>query len=363
MPPLLLLVLVAVIVVVASVAGVFLRRRSRRAAEARIAAASNPVPMLSEDDIAWRIGVLGTERPGLLSAYFEDAETQAEAAAADEVGTPLPAMLQGPPSVPPLRLAPPTPSPVVPTAAVAASVKTKPKSTAQPNPPASRRYRLWRDSAMVLLGAVLLVLFVSTVVPELRRRAAPIQGRPRDVGGHRGRHRRGADGTVLRRPGGHGRAGPDRAADLGAHDRRRRPRPRPRPRRPSRPRGRRASRSRRARRPVRRRGRRPGRHRNPRPGPRRSPRPSRPRSRRPSRRRTRSSRAAPRASRPAVPSTSPAPRPGSSRSTPGRSRALERRRARSPTATFGTDPSYVVRLVVTGPGGSDSVTKTISQCP
>ncbi len=34
----------------------------------------------------------------------------------------------------------------------------------------------------------------------------------------------------------------------------------------------------------------------------------------------------------------------------------------SPTATFGSDPSYVVRLVVTGPGGSDSVTKTISQC-
>ena len=166
MPPLLLLVLVAVIVVVATVAGVFLRRRSRRAAEARIAAASNPVPMLSEDDIAWRIGVLGTERPGLLSAYFEDAETQAEAAAADEVGTPLPALLQGPPSSP-SQLMPPAPSPAVPTAAVAAAVKAKPKaSRREPNPPASRRYRLWRDSAMVLLGAVLLVLFVSTVVPS-----------------------------------------------------------------------------------------------------------------------------------------------------------------------------------------------------
>ena len=86
MPPLLLIVLIAVIVVVATVAVVFFRRRRRRAAEARIVAASAPVPMLSEDDIAWRIGVLGTERPGLLAAYFEDAESEAAADAAAEVG-------------------------------------------------------------------------------------------------------------------------------------------------------------------------------------------------------------------------------------------------------------------------------------
>ena len=182
MPPLLLFVLVAVIVVVATVAVVFLRRRSRRAAEARIAAASNPVPMLSEDDIAWRIGVLGTERPGLLSAYFEDAETQAEAAAADEVGMPLPALLQGPPSSP-SQLMPPASAPVVPTAAVAAAVKAKPKAAAQPNPPASRRYRLWRDSAAVLLGAVLLVLFVTTVVPSFGAGPHPSKDAPRVVRG------------------------------------------------------------------------------------------------------------------------------------------------------------------------------------
>ena len=223
MPPLLLIVLIAVIVVVATVAVVFFQRRRRRAAEARIAAASAPVPMLSEDDIAWRIGVLGTERPGLLAAYFEDAESEAAAAAAAEVGRPGPIEAPLRPAAPdplftafaaarppaaaddlPLELATPEepdlPEPVAPEpiaagapltlgAAMASPTPLMPLAPAAPRPPVtdltpvtpgkpagraastqpkqpiSRRYRLWRDSATVLLGAIVAVLVVTTVVP------------------------------------------------------------------------------------------------------------------------------------------------------------------------------------------------------
>ena len=124
---------------------------------------------------------------------------------------------------------PPAPSPAVPTEAVAAAVKAKPKPAAQPNPPASRRYRLWRDSAMVLLGAVLLVLFVSTVVPSFGAGPRPTKDALESSA---------AIAVVITEaptepssadPGGHGRAGPDRSADLRALRGRRRIRPADRP--------------------------------------------------------------------------------------------------------------------------------------
>ena len=59
--------------------------------------------------------------------------------------------------------APPTSVAAVPVAAVAA--KTAPKISANSSPP-SRRYRLYRDSATVLLGAILVVLLVTTVAPS-----------------------------------------------------------------------------------------------------------------------------------------------------------------------------------------------------
>ncbi len=218
MPPLLLIVLIAVIVVVATVAVVFFQRRRSRAAQARIAAASTPVPVLSEDDIAWRIGVLGTERPGLLSAYFEDAEAEAVADAAAEVGRSADRPLRPTAAPDPLFTAfaaarPPTaaddmplepakadepdlPDPVLPGALTLGAAMASPTpfmppaptaprppvteltpvtpgrpvgrtATADPKAPISRRYRLWRDSATVLLGAILVVLLVTTVSPAL----------------------------------------------------------------------------------------------------------------------------------------------------------------------------------------------------
>ncbi len=63
MPGFLPLLLIAIIVIVAIAIVVFLRRRRREAQEAAIVAAATPVPELSEDDIAWRIGVAGVDRP------------------------------------------------------------------------------------------------------------------------------------------------------------------------------------------------------------------------------------------------------------------------------------------------------------
>jgi hypothetical protein len=63
MPGFLALLLIAIILIVAIAIVVFLRRRRREAQEAAIVAASTPVPELSEDDIAWRIGVAGVDRP------------------------------------------------------------------------------------------------------------------------------------------------------------------------------------------------------------------------------------------------------------------------------------------------------------
>ena len=60
------LLLIAIILIVAIAIVVFLRRRRREAQEAAIVAASTPVPELSEDDIAWRIGVSGVDRPEAL---------------------------------------------------------------------------------------------------------------------------------------------------------------------------------------------------------------------------------------------------------------------------------------------------------
>ena len=97
MPGFLPLLLIAVIVIVAVAIVVFLRRRRREAQEAAIIAAATPVPELSEDDIAWRIGVAGVDRPegdagaegfaaaeaaAFYAAYSRDNETGAAGASA-----------------------------------------------------------------------------------------------------------------------------------------------------------------------------------------------------------------------------------------------------------------------------------------
>ena len=87
------LVLVVVLVIVAAATFVFLRRRRHAATAARLAAASSPVPELSEDDIAWRIGLLD-DRPILLSEFFAGAENEAMEAAEQELGTPILPVLQ-----------------------------------------------------------------------------------------------------------------------------------------------------------------------------------------------------------------------------------------------------------------------------
>src|SRR5215203_6154896 len=87
MPGFLPLLLIAIILIVAVAIVVFLRRRRREAQEAAIVAASTPVPELSEDDIAWRIGVAGVDRPegeaaaqGFEAAAFNAAEEETGAA-------------------------------------------------------------------------------------------------------------------------------------------------------------------------------------------------------------------------------------------------------------------------------------------
>ncbi|HEY3336212.1 MAG TPA: hypothetical protein VGK16_13350, partial [Candidatus Limnocylindrales bacterium] len=77
MPDLLPILLIVVIVIVAIAIINFLARRRREAQDAAIVAASTPVPELSEDDIAWRIGVSGVDRPALLAADFAAAEAEA----------------------------------------------------------------------------------------------------------------------------------------------------------------------------------------------------------------------------------------------------------------------------------------------
>ena len=56
MPGLLPILLIVVVIVLAIAIIAFLARRRREAQDAAIAAASTPVPELTEEDIAWRIG-------------------------------------------------------------------------------------------------------------------------------------------------------------------------------------------------------------------------------------------------------------------------------------------------------------------
>ena len=166
------LVLVVVLVIVAAAAVVFLRRRRHAATAARLAAASSPVPELSEDDIAWRIGLLD-DRPLLLSEFFAGAENEAIEAAEQELGTPiLPVLPKAPGAAPvPVTLAaavgaqPAAPAPVA-AAVTTAAVATAPRPVVR-EPGPSRRYRLWRDSATVVLGAILVVLLVTNLMPGL----------------------------------------------------------------------------------------------------------------------------------------------------------------------------------------------------
>ncbi len=148
MPAFLPLLLIAIIVIVAIAIVVFLRRRRRDAQDAAIVAASTPVPELSEDDIAWRIGVVGADRPeGEVAAKgFAAAEVAAFDAAEEETGT--------------TAISPPV-APVPVAAAVAGT--TRPRQAAAA--PLPNRWRLWRDSAAVLLIAVLAVLAVTVFLP------------------------------------------------------------------------------------------------------------------------------------------------------------------------------------------------------
>src|SRR5262245_2311374 len=184
MPPFLIFVLVAVLLVVGVAVTVFLRRRRRAAEDARLEIASTALPQMSEEDIAYRIGITGLDRPVLADPRFDDAEEAAAAAAAMEVGHPD----QPWGSLPPAPVLRPTPAPppaatvdpiarrsVQPAAAIATiraeARPTKPKT--EPPPPAARRTRLWRDSAAVLLVACLALLAVTTFLPGLASHPGP----------------------------------------------------------------------------------------------------------------------------------------------------------------------------------------------
>jgi hypothetical protein len=183
MPDLLTLVLAAVAIIVAGSIVAFLRRRRRAAADEAIVVASTPVPALSQDDIAWRIGVAGSDRPGGEEAAAAFAEPGAADASAVELPGPPPVRAAASPA--PFVLAPPRPSKIVrvtpvagraptpapPVAPVApapgraptpAAPVTPPVAPASPHDdgdqPISRRYQLWRDSATVLLIACLILL-------------------------------------------------------------------------------------------------------------------------------------------------------------------------------------------------------------
>ena len=149
MPPLLTVVLVIIALVVVGVIVAFLRRRRRAAQETAIRVAATPVPELSEDDIAWRIGVSEAHRPMefITGAGFATAESEAMAAAAEELGA---------------GEAVPVEAPVATTPAVSEGPSRR---RAAPAEPLSRRYRLWRDSAAVLLVICLAILAVTTFLP------------------------------------------------------------------------------------------------------------------------------------------------------------------------------------------------------
>src|SRR4051812_34237700 len=124
-----------------------------------LAAGPTPVPELSEADIGWRIGVSGVDRPALLASDSAAAEAEASTLAEEETGRPL----VPPPLVPldPLVPAESGPDPVPVAAAVVAGA-TRPKAAP---PPLPKRWRLWRDSAAVLLVAVLAILAVTVIFP------------------------------------------------------------------------------------------------------------------------------------------------------------------------------------------------------
>ncbi|HKF84596.1 MAG TPA: hypothetical protein VKB30_02355, partial [Candidatus Limnocylindrales bacterium] len=146
MTDLLPLLLIAIVSIVAVAIVAFLRRRRRDAQEAAIVAASTPVPELSEDDIAWRIGVAGVDRPEGVAAAEAGAFDAAEREAGWEPNA-----------------APAEPERVAAAVAVVPAVTAAPpRDRAEPLP---NRWRLWRDSAAVLLIAVLMVLGLSIVSP------------------------------------------------------------------------------------------------------------------------------------------------------------------------------------------------------
>ncbi len=154
MQGLLPILLIVIVIVVAIAIIALLARRRREAQDAAIAAASTPVPELTEEDIAWRIGA-SADWPGLLAADYAAAEAEASNLAEDETGRPL----VPPPLVP---LDPLVPSDQVPIAAAVVAGATRPKAAPAPLP---NRWRLWRDSAAVLLVAVLAVLAVTVIFP------------------------------------------------------------------------------------------------------------------------------------------------------------------------------------------------------
>src|SRR3954447_186133 len=125
-PIVLVIVMVVAVLAAALVATTFVRRRRRRLAEEAEAAAAAAIPLMTEQDIAYRIGL--EERP----PQPEWDPLTPGVAPAVQAAAALP--VERPGGVPaPLRVA------ATPVAAV--SVKAV---APEPPAPVSRRYRLWR---------------------------------------------------------------------------------------------------------------------------------------------------------------------------------------------------------------------------
>src|SRR3954447_18404848 len=148
------IVVIVAVLAVAVVVFTLRARRTRRLDEEAAQAEIEAIPLMSEQDIAYRIGL--EDRP------TELLEGSALAAAAAAVSTAAVA---------------PSPAPVAARPIVAGPVAAA--STAPPVP-VSRRYRLWRASAAVLLVVCVVVLVVTLVAPGFLSAPGPTQ--PADIG-------------------------------------------------------------------------------------------------------------------------------------------------------------------------------------
>jgi hypothetical protein len=160
-----IVVVIAVLTAVAIVLMLRRTRRRRRAAEttAAAAAAAAAIPQLTQADIAYRLGI--GERPEVEAETAEAAEATAAAAAfaaAAAAATQARAASQA-------DLAAAT------TPVVAGGVRSADRHAEPPPAPPSNRYRLWRDSAAVLLVISVAVLGLTTVLPAITATTGPTE--------------------------------------------------------------------------------------------------------------------------------------------------------------------------------------------